>query len=61
LTIKSKKLKRQCENSRLAQKYFRLQFGNKLTERIGESVAAITLLDNIKNIPTIRLHRLKGD
>ena len=60
MTIKSKKLKRQCENSRLTQKYFGLQFRNKLTERIGELVVAITLSD-IKNIPTTRLHRLKGD
>lgn len=57
---RTQKLKKQCENPKIAQKDFGPQMGNKLTTRIGEFVAATSLLD-IKNIPAVRLHRLKGD
>ncbi len=33
--------------------------GNKLTQRVGELLAAESLMD-IKNIPAARLHRLDG-
>ena len=57
---RTQKLKKQCENPKIAQKDFGPQMRNKLTTRIGEFVAATSLLD-IKNIPAVRLHRLKGD
>ena len=57
---KTKKLKKQCEDPKIANKDYGLGIGNKLTQRVGELIAATNLLD-IKNIPSARLHRLKGE
>lgn len=57
---RTKKLKRQCEDPRIAQKDYGLDIGNKLTQRIDELIAATSLLD-IKFNPSAGLHRLKGD
>ena len=56
---KTKKLQKQCENPKKAQKEFGKDIGTKLTQRVGELIAANSLLD-IKNNPVARLHRLKG-
>lgn len=56
---RTKKLKKQCEDPRLAQKDFGVEIGNRLTKRIRELMAATTLMD-IKNLPSARLHRLEG-
>ncbi len=55
----SKKIKKQCEDSKHAQKYYGSRIGTLLTQRVGELVAANSLLD-IKNIPAARLHKLEG-
>lgn len=59
VVYKTKKLKRQCEDPRIAQKDYGVKIGNKLTQRVGELIAATSLLD-IKHIPSAKLHRLKG-
>jgi proteic killer suppression protein len=59
IEYKTKKLKKQCENPKVAQKDYGASIGNKLTQRIEEFIAAISLLD-IKRIPSARLHKLKG-
>lgn len=56
---KSKKLKKQCEDPKIAQKDYGLSIGNKLTQRVSELLAATSLLD-IQYIPSARLHRLQG-
>ncbi len=56
---KTKKLKKQCEDPKIAQKDYGSNIGNKLTQRVGELIAATSLLD-ISYIPSARLHRLKG-
>lgn len=56
---KTKKLKKQCENPKEAQKQYGKNIGTKLTQRVGELLAATSLLD-IQRIPSARLHRLKG-
>lgn len=56
---KTKKLKRECEDPRRAQKEYGKIMGNKLSQRVGELLAATSLLD-IKYIPSARLHRLRG-
>lgn len=56
---RTKKLKEQCENPKVANKDYGKQIGNKLTQRINELIAATNLLD-IKYIPAARLHILKG-
>lgn len=56
---RTKKLKKQCEDPKRAQKDYGAAIGNKLTQRIGELIAATSLLD-IRNIPSARLHRLQG-
>lgn len=57
---KSNNIKKQCENPKVAQKEYGDRIGNKLTQRVGELVAATSLLD-IKMVPSARLHRLKGN
>lgn len=57
---RTKKLKKQCENPKVAQKDFGADIGNKLTQRIGELVAATNLRD-IMAIPAARLHKLEGN
>lgn len=57
---KTNKIKKQCENPKIAQKNYGLDIGSNLTQRVGELIAATSLLD-IKYIPSARLHRLKGD
>ena len=56
---RTQKLKKQCEDPKKAQKDYGKDIGIKLTQRVGELQAATSLLD-IKNIPTARLHKLKG-
>ncbi|MEW8974265.1 MAG: type II toxin-antitoxin system RelE/ParE family toxin [Tissierellaceae bacterium] len=56
---RTKKLKKQCEDPKIANIDYGSNIGNKLTQRIGELIAATSLLD-IKYIPAARLHRLKG-
>lgn len=56
---RTNKLKKQCEDPRRAQRDYGEEMGNKLTLRIGELLAATSLLD-IAYIPAARLHRLKG-
>lgn len=58
--FRTNKLKKQCEDPRSAQKEFGPDIGNKLTQRIGELVAAKSLKD-IKAIPATRLHKLEGN
>ena len=59
LRYKSKKLKKRCEDPRLAQKAYGSNIGRKLTLRILELEAAPNLGD-VAKIPAARLHRLKG-
>lgn len=56
---KTKKLEKQCENPRKAQKDYGKDIGSKLTQRIDELLAAMSLID-IERMPSARLHRLKG-
>ncbi|NLK73126.1 MAG: hypothetical protein GX285_08935 [Clostridiales bacterium] len=58
--FKSKKLRKQCEDPKIAQKEFGIEMANILTQRVGELIAATSLLD-IRNIPSARLHKLQGD
>lgn len=59
LHFKNNKIKRQCEDPKRAQKDFGANIGNTLTQRVGELIAATSLLD-IQRIPSARLHRLQG-
>lgn len=59
LKFKTNKLKKTCESPKKAQKIYGEEIGYKLTLRIGELKAAINLQD-IKDIPSANLHRLKG-
>ncbi len=59
LEYKTKKIKKQCENPKEAQKEYGTKIGDKLTQRVGELISATSLLD-ISNIPVARLHKLKG-
>lgn len=59
LDYKSNKLKKQCEDPKVAQKKYGAIIENKLTQRVAELRAATSLLD-IKNNPSARLHKLKG-
>jgi proteic killer suppression protein len=47
---KTNKIKKQCENPRIAQKDYGSNIGYKLTQRVEELLAATSLLD-IKLIP----------
>lgn len=58
--FRTNKLKKQCENPAIAQKEYGAKMGFKLTQRVVELSAAISLQD-IKCIPSARLHRLDGD
>ncbi|HHV72622.1 MAG TPA: hypothetical protein GXX38_08460 [Clostridia bacterium] len=57
--FKSRKLKKQCEDPKEAQKEYGARIGNKLTQRVNELKSAPNLAD-IKKIPAARLHRLEG-
>ena len=57
---KTNKIKKQCEDPKVAQKNYGKDIGNKLTQRVNELIAATRLLD-IKYISSARLHRLKGN
>lgn len=59
IEFKSAKIKKQCEDPKLAQKEYGSQIGNKLTQRVIELHRAKNLLD-IKKLPAARLHRLEG-
>lgn len=59
LQFKNTKIKKQCEDPKRAQKDFGKKIGNTLTQRVGELIAATSLLD-IQYIPSARLHRLQG-
>ncbi|NMA84688.1 MAG: hypothetical protein GX962_12610 [Epulopiscium sp.] len=56
---RTNKLKKQCEDPKIAQKDYGARMGNKLTQRVRELISATNLLD-IKLIPSARLHRLEG-
>ena len=57
--FKSNKLKKQCENPKIAQSEYGAQIGTRLTQRIIELLRAKSLLD-ISKIPAARLHKLEG-
>ncbi|UNC93507.1 hypothetical protein [Candidatus Contubernalis alkaliaceticus] len=57
--FKNNKIKKQCEDPRRAQKDYGLRMGVLLTQRVGELIAATSLLD-IKYILSARLHELEG-
>ena len=59
IEYKTKKLEKLCADPKKAQKEYGKDIGNKLTQRMGELLAATCLLD-IQSIPSARLHRLKG-
>ncbi len=59
LHFKSRRLKKQCEDPKEAQKVYGANMGNKLTQRVRELDNAPNLGD-IKSIPAARLHRLEG-
>lgn len=61
LEFKTKKLKKQCEDPRIAQKEFGSSIGNKLTLRINEFRAACSLEDIVKNKIANGFHSLDGD
>lgn len=61
LEFKTKKLKKQCEDPKLAQKDFGSVIGNKLTLRINEFRAAVSLADIEKNRVVNGFHPLNGD
>lgn len=56
---RTRKLKKQCEDPKIAQKDYGLSMGKKLTQRVGELIAATSLLD-VKRIRSANLHKLKG-
>lgn len=61
LEFKSKKIKKQCEEPREAQKVYGSQIGFKLTLRVNELRAATNLLDISKASKVNGFHQLDGD
>lgn len=61
LEFKTNKLKKQCEDPRIAQKDFGSQIGFKLTMRVNELRAATSLKDIEVNKDVNGFHQLKGD
>ncbi|OSA88175.1 UNVERIFIED_ORG: hypothetical protein B2H93_18870 [Clostridium botulinum] len=61
LEFKTKKLRKQCEDPRIAQKIFGSGIGTKLTLRINEFRAAVNLKDIEKNRVVNGFHQLDGD
>ena len=59
IEFKSSKIKKQCEDPRIAQKEYGDRIGTKLTQRVIELNRAKNLLD-IQKLPSARLHRLEG-
>jgi proteic killer suppression protein len=59
LEYKSKKIREHCENPQVAQKIYGAKIGTRLTQRVAE-LSAATSLQDIKLIPSARLHRLSG-
>ncbi|MDD3899368.1 MAG: type II toxin-antitoxin system RelE/ParE family toxin [Syntrophomonadaceae bacterium] len=59
LQYRSNKIRKYCESPKEAQRIYGAQIGTKLTQRVGELKAA-TSLEDIRNIPAARLHRLQG-
>jgi proteic killer suppression protein len=59
IEFRTKKLRKECEDPRIAQKRYGAGIGNKLTQRIRELTSATSLKD-IELIPSARLHRLQG-
>lgn len=59
IEYRTQKLKNKCEDPKKAQKDYEKDIGIKLTQRVGELLAATSLLD-IKYMPLARLHRLQG-
>lgn len=57
--FRTNKLRKECEDPRVAKKSYGNAIGNKLTQRISELIAA-TSLKNIELIPSSRLHPLRG-
>jgi proteic killer suppression protein len=60
IQFKSSKLKKQCENPARAAKDFGADIGRRLIQRINELESAVSLND-IKMLPSARLHRLQGN
>ena len=61
LEFKTSKLKKQCENPKVAQKDFGIQIGNKLTQRVNELKASKSLDDIAKMHMFNGFHSLSGD
>jgi proteic killer suppression protein len=59
IDYKSRKLRKICEDPSNAQKEYGKQIGNKITQRVGELIAA-DCLDDISKIPAAELHSLEG-
>ncbi len=59
IRFKSNKLKKACEDPRVAQKEFGKGMGSRLLQRVIELDRAKSLKD-ISKIPAARLHRLEG-
>jgi len=59
LEYKSTKLKKICEDPKIAQKVYGKQISNKLTQRVGELKAADNLYV-ISLIPAAEFHKLEG-
>ncbi|MSS64613.1 type II toxin-antitoxin system RelE/ParE family toxin [Velocimicrobium porci] len=60
IVFANKKIKKQCEDFKLAQKNFNKEVAEKLYSTINYINNAVSLLD-VKNMPTFHLHALKGD
>lgn len=61
LQFKSNKLRKQCEDYKMAQRDFGVNIGKKLTQRVNELLAADTLDDIAKNSKANGFHELDGD
>lgn len=61
LEFKSNKIKKQCEDPKEAQKTYGPQIGFKLTLRVNELRAAVSLLDISKLSNVNGFHTLDGD
>ncbi len=59
LQYRSNKIRTYCESPKEAQKAYGAQIGTKLAQRVGELKAA-TSLEDIRNLPAARLHKLQG-
>ena len=60
INFKSKKLKKKFETKKELEKAYGKHQARKITQRMNELYAAESLQD-IKHIPSLRLHRLSGN